>query len=89
VRQVKNKVKSMLIIFFDIKRTDCSAILTHLGDAGRITGGAQRPHKHDFQDAFKKWQKQWERCICENGFTSRLILAKRPKVSFLTSPGNY
>jgi hypothetical protein len=23
--------------------------------------------KHDFQDAFKKWQKRWERCIHEEG----------------------
>jgi hypothetical protein len=23
--------------------------------------------QHDFQDAFKKWQKRWERCICEEG----------------------
>jgi hypothetical protein len=20
--------------------------------------------EHDFQDAFKKWQKRWKRCIC-------------------------
>jgi hypothetical protein len=23
--------------------------------------------EHDFQDAFKKWQKCWERCICTEG----------------------
>jgi hypothetical protein len=23
--------------------------------------------EHDFQDAFKKWQKHWERCICVEG----------------------
>jgi hypothetical protein len=23
--------------------------------------------EHDFQDAFKKWQKLWERCIREEG----------------------
>jgi hypothetical protein len=23
--------------------------------------------KHDFQDAFKKWQKRWEPCICTEG----------------------
>jgi hypothetical protein len=23
--------------------------------------------EHDFQDAFKKWQKCWEQCICEEG----------------------
>jgi hypothetical protein len=23
--------------------------------------------EHDFQDAFKKWQKHWERCISVEG----------------------
>jgi hypothetical protein len=23
--------------------------------------------EHDFQDAFKKWQKHWERCMCVEG----------------------
>jgi hypothetical protein len=23
--------------------------------------------EHDFQDAFKKWQTRWERCICAEG----------------------
>jgi hypothetical protein len=23
--------------------------------------------EHDFQNAFKKWQKPWERCICAEG----------------------
>jgi hypothetical protein len=23
--------------------------------------------EHDFQDAFKNWQKLWERCICAEG----------------------
>jgi hypothetical protein len=23
--------------------------------------------EHDFQDAFKKWQKRWEQCICAEG----------------------
>jgi hypothetical protein len=23
--------------------------------------------EHDFQDAFTKWQKHWERCICSEG----------------------
>jgi hypothetical protein len=30
---------------------------------GRIAVGAEHRHKHNFQDAFKKWQKFWERCI--------------------------
>jgi hypothetical protein len=24
--------------------------------------------EHDFQDAFKKWQKRWEWCICVEGY---------------------
>jgi hypothetical protein len=23
--------------------------------------------EHVFQDAFKKWQKHWERCVCAEG----------------------
>jgi hypothetical protein len=23
--------------------------------------------EHDFQDAFRKWKKPWEWCICEEG----------------------
>jgi hypothetical protein len=23
--------------------------------------------EHDFQNALKKWQKSWERCICAEG----------------------
>jgi hypothetical protein len=26
--------------------------------------------EHDFQDAFKEWQKVWERCICAQGDSS-------------------
>jgi hypothetical protein len=25
------------------------------------------PTEHDFQDAFRKWQKRWERCIRAEG----------------------
>jgi hypothetical protein len=38
--------------------------------------------EHDLQEAFKKWQKHWERCICPEGATSRVMVASRPKVSF-------
>jgi hypothetical protein len=24
--------------------------------------------EHGFQDAFTKWQKHWERCICAEGY---------------------
>jgi hypothetical protein len=44
---------------------------------------------YDFQDAFKKWQKLWERCIRAEGTTSRLIVVSRSKVSFdrMAAPG--
>jgi hypothetical protein len=38
--------------------------------------------EHDFQDAFKKRQKLWERFICVEGTTSRMMVASRPNVSF-------
>jgi hypothetical protein len=47
--------------------------------------------EHDFQDAFKKWQKLWG--WCAEGPTLREMVANNPKVSFWpdgsTSPGNY
>jgi hypothetical protein len=50
------------------------------------------PSVHEFQGAFKKWQKCWERCIRAEGFTSRLIVASKHKVIFSpngrTSPRN-
>jgi hypothetical protein len=36
--------------------------------------------EHDFQDAFKKWQKHWDWCIRIEGATSRVVLTSRPKV---------
>jgi hypothetical protein len=38
--------------------------------------------EHDFQDAFRKWQKRWEQCIHEKGTTSRVMVSNRSKVSF-------
>jgi hypothetical protein len=35
--------------------------------------------EHDFQDAFKKRQKRWERCIRA---TLRAMVVSRPKVTF-------
>jgi hypothetical protein len=36
--------------------------------------------RHNFQDAFKKWQKDWEWCIHAEGDYSEVV--NRPKVSF-------
>jgi hypothetical protein len=36
--------------------------------------------EHDFQDAFKKCQKRWERCISTEGTTSRVAVALGPKL---------
>jgi exonuclease III len=51
------------------------------------------PTEHDFQDAFKKWQKRWQQCIRAKGDYSRLMVASMPKVNFYqmesTSPVNY
>jgi hypothetical protein len=38
--------------------------------------------EHDFQDAFKTWQKRWEMCKRAEGTTSRVMVASRPKLSF-------
>jgi hypothetical protein len=38
--------------------------------------------EHDFQDAFKIWQKGWERCTRAVEATSRVVVATRPKASF-------
>jgi hypothetical protein len=38
--------------------------------------------EHDFQDAFKKWQKHWDWCIRCEWTTSWLMVAIKPKVSF-------
>jgi hypothetical protein len=44
--------------------------------------------EHDFQDAFKKWQKCWEQCMHAEG----VMGSSRPKVSSsadgFTSPRN-
>jgi hypothetical protein len=51
--------------------------------------------EHDFQDAFKKWQKSWERFIrAEEDWTARrVMMASRTRVSFgpdrTTRFGNY
>jgi hypothetical protein len=38
--------------------------------------------EHDFEDAFKKWQKYWEQYICTEGITWKVTVASRPTASF-------
>jgi hypothetical protein len=38
--------------------------------------------EHNFQHAFKKWQKRWERCIREKGNYFEGEVVSRSKVSF-------
>jgi hypothetical protein len=40
------------------------------------------PTEHDFQDAFKKWQKSWEQSIHVEGDTLRVMAVSRPNVCF-------
>jgi hypothetical protein len=35
--------------------------------------------EHDFQDAFVKWEKRWERCIRAEVTTSRVMVTSRLK----------
>jgi hypothetical protein len=35
--------------------------------------------EHDYQDAFKKWQKRWNGAYSRKGATSRVIAASRQK----------
>jgi hypothetical protein len=71
-RQVKSKIKIMLIIFFDtieVIETGSQAVLNSLT-------------VQNFQDAFKKWQKQWNGSYARNGTASSMMVTSRPKVSF-------
>jgi hypothetical protein len=79
VRPVKSKVKSMLITFFSSPTHPIFLFpLLKIKLKGRhfitnkvMKGGSQEVlhslKKPDFQDAFKKWQKRWERCVCAEG----------------------
>jgi hypothetical protein len=77
VGQVKIKVNSMLIIFFDMAPCDSSLFLQlkiklkgcHFYTTVVIEAESQAVLntliEHDFQDAFKKWQKRLEVCMCK------------------------
>ena len=35
----------------------------HWGDTGRIAESAWRSDRKDFQEAFQKWRRRWDRCL--------------------------
>jgi hypothetical protein len=51
---LKIKLKSLHFDTVEVTEADSQVVLNILTE-------------HDFQDAFKKWQKRWERCICAEG----------------------
>jgi hypothetical protein len=64
VPRLKIKLKGRHFGTFEVIETESQAVLNTLTE-------------HDFQDAFKKVQKYWERCR-----RRRVIMASRQKVSF-------
>jgi hypothetical protein len=38
--------------------------------------------KKDFQEAFQKWKRRWDRCNIRKGTTSRVMAADRPYGEF-------
>jgi hypothetical protein len=52
--RLKIKLKGRHFDATEVKEAESQAVLNTLTE-------------HYFQDAFKKWQKRWERCICEEG----------------------
>jgi hypothetical protein len=56
--------------------------ILNCGDRDRIAAVLNTLTKHDFQDAFKKWQKGWEQSIVRKATISRVMVAIRPKVFF-------
>jgi hypothetical protein len=51
---LKIKLRGCHFDTIEVIETELLAVLNTLTD-------------HDFQDALKKWQKCWERCICAEG----------------------
>jgi uncharacterized protein YjcR len=47
----------------------------------------------DFQEAFQKWRRRWDRCLHAEGTTSRVMAADRPYGKFYdfysVSPENF
>jgi hypothetical protein len=52
------------------------------GDRGRIADGVENLTELDFQDAFKQWQKFWERRIRAKGDYLEVMVASKPKATF-------
>jgi hypothetical protein len=76
--RLKPKLKGRHSGTIEVMEADSQAVLNTLTE-------------HDFLNAFKKWQKRWERCIRAEVTTSKVMVASRFKVNFSpdgsTSPG--
>jgi hypothetical protein len=68
-RQLKIKLKGRDFDTVEVIEAESLAVLNTLTE-------------HDFQDAFKKLQKGLERCIHVMGTTSKVMVSRRPRVSF-------
>jgi hypothetical protein len=64
---LKIKLKGRHLDTTDVIKAESQAVLKTLTE-------------HDLQDAFKKWQKHWERCIRMEG--DYFEVASRPEASF-------
>jgi hypothetical protein len=74
--KVKNKVKSMLIIFFGIKRIVHKEFVL----AGQTVNSTTVMFCGDCVKMCK--DLRWERCMHMEGANPRVMMASRPKVSF-------
>jgi hypothetical protein len=54
VASIEAKMKGRYFDRIEVNEAESQAVLNNLTD-------------HDFQDAFKAWQKRWERCIWAEG----------------------
>jgi hypothetical protein len=66
---VKVKLKGRHFDTVEVTKADSQAVLNSLTE-------------HGIQDAFKYWQKRWERAYSPKRTSSRAMVASRPKVSF-------
>jgi hypothetical protein len=57
---------SSLFSQLKIKEKDCHFDIIEVIEA-ELEAVLNTLTEHDFRDAFKKWQKRWERCICAEG----------------------
>jgi hypothetical protein len=66
---LKVKLKGRHFDTVEVTKADSQAVLNSLTE-------------HGIQDAFKYWQKRWERAYLPKRTSSRAMVASRPKVSF-------